>query len=170
MFCIQKLAEEFSHTVLHGENIKKNIQGMNKPTPVGSKFQPSPRPGSAAAATPVIIGAGNGAGAKQPLYDPAKVYKTPLVRRPSPGLQKLQQSNEKKLPVSAIRKRPATPVAPRAPAATNESKESLDLVDLILNVVYYFEIHKLNCIYPNKAIREESPAVLFRSTATEKAI
>ena len=116
------MAEEFSHTVLHGENIKKNIQALNKPAP---RISPSPRPSSAA--TPVLIG--NVPQQQQPgkpVYDPSKVYKTPLVRRPpSPGVLKLQNSYEKKNSNQQIRKRPATPVAPRAVAASNES---VDLV------------------------------------------
>lgn len=42
----EKLLEEFSHTILHGENFAHKIQNINKPTPRLAPT-PSPRPISA---------------------------------------------------------------------------------------------------------------------------
>ena len=130
---IKKLAEEFSHTVLHGENIKKNFQGAYKP-PV--RVSASPRPISAA--TPVIMG-NPAANVPQAFkHDPSKIYKAPVVARRAPSPGALKQSYEKKPPNQAIRKRPATPVAPRA------SSESNDIVRFSicekLTKFYYFRI------------------------------
>ena len=91
-------------------------------------MSPSPRPSSAA--TPVLIGNPAQQPIGKPLYDPSKVYKTPVVRRPpSPGVLKLQNSYEKKVSNQPLRKRPATPVAPRA--SNVASSEDIDGVNQI---------------------------------------
>jgi hypothetical protein len=45
--------KEFSHTVLHGENFMRKIQNLNQPKPVIKA--PTPRPNSAASATPLPL-------------------------------------------------------------------------------------------------------------------
>jgi hypothetical protein len=110
--------EEFSHTVLHGENFKNKIQNLSvaKPVIVKTPQSPIPRPSSAAVAQPVIA---NGAGGQpQVKYDPAKIYQAPVVRRP---VLQVQKSNDKK--IQDIRKRPPTPGGPRAPSAERESND-----------------------------------------------
>lgn len=58
--------EEFSHTVLHGENFKNKIQNLAAKKPAVSK---------PAAATP------RSRPVPTPLHDPSRVYKTPIVPR-----------------------------------------------------------------------------------------
>lgn len=88
------MQEEFSHTVLHGENFKMRIQNINKvkQTP---RLVPSlvnfNNPLAPAPLTPRQ-------GAGYP-YDPSRIYKTPIV--PRPGVGQLQKSNDKKIPSPA---------------------------------------------------------------------
>jgi hypothetical protein len=83
----EKLKEEFSHTVLHGENFARKIANLNFKQPKRSLEpaknmmivgQPSP---SGAPATPKAV------------YDPSKIYGAPVVRRSG---QQLRQSVEKR--------------------------------------------------------------------------
>ena len=106
---------------MHGENLKNKILNLNAPKPVIARASPSPvpRPNSAAA-QPVIVNGGNLGVQPQVKYDPAKVYKTPVVRRP---VLQVQKSNDKK--IQDIRKRPPTPGGARAPSA---ERDSIDLV------------------------------------------
>lgn len=93
------MEEEFSHTVLHGENFKRKIENpnlVNKP----SSARVAPKPSLYHVPTPQVInGAANNA--PRPLYDPSKIYNAPVVKRP---VNLLQKSVEKK--VVEIKKRP----------------------------------------------------------------
>ena len=101
---IKKLVEEFSHTVLHGENFKNKIQSLaNKPAAVGT-----PR----VALTP-RSNLNNGGGVNKPVvYDPSKVYKSPVVPRgpliaqPQPQQAAQQPLEKKATPTPVARKRP----------------------------------------------------------------
>lgn len=118
----QKLREEFSHTVLHGEVIKKNLNFAN-PKPAAAtpaRANPSPRPD---VHQPIIAKqpemAAKVAGVNKAVlaggYDPVKMYKAPvLVRR----------SNEKALKNSIDKNKPAA----RAPSV--ERTDSQDVVSL----------------------------------------
>jgi hypothetical protein len=138
------LLEEFSHTVLHGENFAKKLQagGQNQPSRVSAAspsiaiqqqpsrqiLTPSPRP-----IVPPVIVKSPQIGAIQPpmaakfAYDPAKIYNAPLVRRSNPTVQKSIE-NKKKLAaamqIDSLKKKPAAPVA-RTPSAERENVESV---------------------------------------------
>ncbi|CAF0941097.1 unnamed protein product [Brachionus calyciflorus] len=81
----EEISEEFSHTVLHGENFKKKILNqnlINKP----SAIKLAPKQSSFNVPTPVFNGALN----PTPRYDPSKIYGAPVVPRPSSSVQKSQ--------------------------------------------------------------------------------
>ncbi len=85
--------EEFSHTILHGENIAKVL------TPA----RPAPsRPPSVPLGRPIQSPMIPSASPNQKPYDPSKIYKNPLpVKRPQIAVQK---SQEKKV-VSSFEKK-----------------------------------------------------------------
>lgn len=83
------MAEEFSHTILHGENIAKRLVAPRA----------LPRPPSVPLGRPIQSPI---AGPIQKPYDPSKIYKNPLpIQRPQMVLQK---SVEKKV-VSSFEKK-----------------------------------------------------------------
>lgn len=98
---IKKLVEEFSHTVLHGENFKNKIQNL-----AVAKPKPAATPRAAAAANGVV------APGRVGQYDPSRVYKTPIVPRGPLMAQQQPQAAapERKIsaavPSPAVRKRP----------------------------------------------------------------
>ena len=107
--CLKKLREEFSHTVLHGEMIKKNLNLANaKPAAAAApaRANPSPRP----EVQPIIAKqpemAARVAGVNKAVlaggYDPVKMYKAPVVVRRS-NERALKNSTDKNKPVAAAR-------------------------------------------------------------------
>ena len=87
------MIEEFSHTILHGENIAKRL------TPARA---PPSRPPSVPLVRPIQSPMIPLASPNQKPYDPSKIYKNPLpVKRPQMPLQK---SVEKKV-VSSFEKK-----------------------------------------------------------------
>ncbi|XP_046329462.2 serine/threonine-protein kinase Nek1-like isoform X4 [Haliotis rufescens] len=81
----EKMAEEFSHTLLHGQKIARALPPPPRPASAGPKrAAPSPRPGSAAGR-----------------YNPAAVYGAPLARKSKevrPDLKKRNASGGKIIP------------------------------------------------------------------------
>ncbi|XP_046569231.1 serine/threonine-protein kinase Nek1-like isoform X1 [Haliotis rubra] len=81
----EKMAEEFSHTLLHGQKIARALPPPPRPASAGPKrAAPSPRPGSAAGR-----------------YNPAAVYGVPLARKSKevrPDLKKKNASGGKIIP------------------------------------------------------------------------
>ncbi len=87
------MAEEFSHTVLHGENFHKKIQSLNALNKPGlavgvSKPTPTPTPRSSSAQRQPVIVSNNAPIPPKPSYDPAKIYRNPIVPRESMQVQK----------------------------------------------------------------------------------
>lgn len=106
---LQKLVEEFSHTVLHGENFKNKIQNLAA----------KPKAASAAAIVTPRANMINGGGkVVTPMYDPSRIYKTPIVPRGPLAAQ--QQQPERK--ISAVVPSPAARVK-RPESAQRESAE-----------------------------------------------
>ena len=72
------MEEEFSHTILHGENIAKKLQPRAVPSRPPSARPPSSNMIPKSPAGPI-----------QKQYDPSKIYKNPLqIKRPQLALQK----------------------------------------------------------------------------------
>lgn len=84
--------EEFSHTVLHGENFKKKIQNLALNASSQNKA-----PAKAVPVTP--------RSKVTPLYDPSRIYKSPVVLR-GPLVAQPQPQQAKAAHVLAVRKRP----------------------------------------------------------------
>ena len=84
------MKEEFSHTVLHGENFARKIQNLDlKP-----KISPTPRPSSNNMRNAMIVG--QSAACASPLpqkHDPSKIYNAPVVKRAD---QQVRKSVEKR--------------------------------------------------------------------------
>lgn len=73
------MQDEFSHTVLHGENIKRKIQVQNN-----AIAKPSAKPLN----VPVFNVLANPH--PRPIYDPAKIYGQPLFKKSNLSVQKSQ--------------------------------------------------------------------------------
>ena len=78
----EKMKEEFSHTVLHGENFARKIKDLEL------KPRVTPRPNSAARGPMIAAAACASPMPQKALYDPAKVYNAPVVRRSDQQLRK----------------------------------------------------------------------------------
>lgn len=74
------MQDEFSHTVLHGENIKRKLQIQNN-----AAAKPSAKPLN----VPVVNVLANPH--PRPAYDPAKIYGQPLFKKPSSAVQRSQE-------------------------------------------------------------------------------
>lgn len=84
------MKEEFSHTVLHGENFAKKIQNLDlKP-----KMSPTPRSSSSNMRNAMIVGQSAACASPLPVkHDPAKIYNAPVVKRAD---QQVRKSIEKR--------------------------------------------------------------------------
>lgn len=147
------MIEEFSHTVLHGENFKSKINNpvLARPNSAVNGLRqvqnPTPRPGSAAVgAKPVIISNNN-----QPkigAYDPAKIYKNPVVRRETPLVQK---SSDKKIVVeSPIKKRTPSAGVNRGPSVERESN-----ADSVIDRKSYLELQKQKKAFEEAVLKKK---------------
>ncbi len=115
---------------------------------------PTPRPGSAAvAAKPVIISNNQAAQPKIGAYDPAKIYKNPVVRRETPLVQK---SSEKKIVAeSPIKKRAPSAGVNRAPSVERESN-----VDSPIDRKSYLELQKQKKAFEEAIFRKKHQELL----------
>ena len=120
----KKLVEEFSHTVLHGENFAHRIQsleqlkGRAKPSP-----SPTPRPVNPVAPAPLrhLSGSNAAAAPNNPpkiIYDPSKIYNAPVAPRRDPA--QLKKSIEKRNAAFFELKKKQAPLV-RLPSAESEN-------------------------------------------------
>ncbi|RNA05217.1 serine threonine- kinase Nek1-like isoform X1, partial [Brachionus plicatilis] len=76
----EEMQDEFSHTVLHGENFRRKLHVQNN-----AAAKPSAKPLN----VPVVNVLANPH--PRPIYDPSKIYGQPLYKRPSSAVQKSQE-------------------------------------------------------------------------------
>ena len=109
------MAEEFSHTVLHGENFHKKIQSLNAVNKPGvaigaNKPTPTPTPRSSSAQRQPVIVSNNAPIAPKPSYDPGKIYRNPIVPRESMQVQKSADKKPNVEPRKVLNSPKPTPI------------------------------------------------------------